>query len=196
MQELVIFLALPFLGVFAGEAERVGLGDVERREGGVGYRGSDGAERRVLVVRGNAARGLVRDELRDVLVAVVEIEEVVRTRGPLHPQGPRRDRLGRIPAKVKVVRRVRQREGDALCVAAQVGDAGIVRDDVRGIDGQIDEHGREKIAEKRKGERDGKREALQTAAGCIRHVQTPFGHVAENATDKLAPPRPERAPPV
>ena len=99
-------------------------------------------------------------------------------------------------SEVKVIRRVRQREGDALCVAAQVGDAGIVRDDIRGIDGQIDEHGREKTAEKRKGERDGKREALQTAAGCIRHVQTPFGHVAENATDKLAPPRPERAPPV
>ena len=107
MTIVVVDKAERVVSVFAGEAERVGLGDVEGREGRVGCRGSDGSEWRVFVMRGNAAGGLVGDKVGDVLVPVVEVEEVIGTRRPLHPQGPRRDRLGRIPAEGEVDRVVR-----------------------------------------------------------------------------------------
>ena len=107
MAVVVVDKAERVVSVFAGEAERVGLGDVERREGGVGCRRGERAERGVFVVRGYAAGGLVGDKVGDVLVPAVEVEEVIGTRRPLHPQGPRRDRLGRIPAEGEVDRVVR-----------------------------------------------------------------------------------------
>ena len=86
---------------FRGEAEgvfgeEVAVGDA----GGAGGTG-DGAEGGVVVVRGDAVlRGVVED-LRDVLVAVVRIEEIEPPVLGAHSQGPRSDGLRRVPHKLR-----------------------------------------------------------------------------------------------
>ena len=78
---------------FGGEAEGIGKG--------AGACGGDGAEGGVVVVRGDAVlRGVVED-LRDVLVAVVRIEEVESPVLGAHGQGPRGDGLCGVPHKLR-----------------------------------------------------------------------------------------------
>ena len=105
------------VGVLRREAEWVGFGDVERCEGSIGGGGSHRPKRRILVVRGDAAGGLVRDKVGDVLVSIVEVEEVVSARVALHPQGSSGDGLGRVPSKSKVNR--------VVCGGVQALDAEI-----------------------------------------------------------------------
>ena len=80
-------------GVFG---EEVAVGDA----GGAGGAG-DGAEGCVVVVRGDAVlRGVVED-LRDVLVAVVRVEEIEAPVLGAHSQGARGDGLRGVPHELR-----------------------------------------------------------------------------------------------
>lgn len=121
--------------VFGGEAVGVRFSDVERREGGVGGRGGHRAERRILVVRRDASGGLVGHKVGNVLVAVVEVEDVVSPRDALHPQGAGGNWLGRIPTEGEVYRIVR-RPVEPLNTEIPVIDESVVciGDGVDGLD--------------------------------------------------------------
>ena len=87
--------------VFGGEAEGVFGEDVAVGDAGGAEGAGDGAEGCVVVMRGDAVlRGVVED-LRDVLVAVVRIEEVEAPVLGTHGQRPRGDRLRGIPHKLR-----------------------------------------------------------------------------------------------
>ncbi len=88
--------------MLAAESERVGGGNIKCREGGVGGCGGHRTEGGVLIVRGDAASRLVGNQVGDVLIAIMEIEEVVRAGRPLHPQGAGGDGLGWIPAESEI----------------------------------------------------------------------------------------------
>ena len=92
------------VGVLGREAEWIGIGDVERHEVSVGCRYRKFAERGVFVVCWNSARGLVGHKVGNILVAVVEVEEIVSPRDALHPQGAGCNWLGRIPSEGEVTR--------------------------------------------------------------------------------------------
>ena len=77
MAVVVVHKTKCIVGVLGREAVGVGLGDVERRKGGVGGGRRDRAEGGVLVMRGDASRRLVGNQVGHVLVSVVEVEEVV-----------------------------------------------------------------------------------------------------------------------
>ena len=123
------------IGVFAREAVGVRLGDVEGGKCRVGRRGRNRTERGVLIMRGYAAGGLVGDKIRNVLVAVMEVEEVVCARGALHPQGTCHDRLGRIPTEgevdVVVRRGIETLNAEVAVVDKAMVDVGSSRDSAR-----------------------------------------------------------------
>lgn len=102
MPVIIVHETQHVIGVFTAEPEWVDLGDIEGREGCVGGDSGHYTEGCELVVRGNAARRLVGNELRDVLVAVVEVEEVVSPRDALHPKRAGGDWLRRIPSEGEV----------------------------------------------------------------------------------------------
>ena len=80
--------------VFGGEAEGVFGDEVAVGDAGGGGGAGDSAKGSVVVMRGDAVlRGVVED-LRDVLVAVVRVEEV-------EPQGARGDGFRRVPHKLR-----------------------------------------------------------------------------------------------
>ena len=108
MPVVVVHQPQRVVGVLGREAEWIGIGDVKRREGCVGCRYRKFAERGVFVVCWTSARGLVGDKVGNVLVAIVEVEEVVSPRDALHPQGACGNRLGRIPSEGEVNRVVRR----------------------------------------------------------------------------------------
>ena len=102
MSIVVIHQPKSIVGILRGEAIGVCVCNVERGEGDVGGGLRDHTEGCVLVVRGNAADRLVRDEVGNVLVAVVEVEEVVSSRDALHPERASGNRLSRIPSEGEV----------------------------------------------------------------------------------------------
>ena len=87
--------------VFGREAEGVFGEDVAVGDAGGGGGASDCAEGSVVVVRGDAVlRGMIED-LRDVLVAVVRVEEVEPPVLGAHGQGARGDGFRRVPHKLR-----------------------------------------------------------------------------------------------
>ena len=87
--------------IFRGEAEGVFGEDVAVGDAGGAEGTGDGAEGGVVVVGGNAVlRGVVED-LRDVLVAVVGVEEVEAPVLGAHDERPRGDRLRGVPHKLR-----------------------------------------------------------------------------------------------
>ena len=73
MPVVVVHQPQRVVGVLGREAEWIGIGDIERREGGVGCRYRKLAERGVFVMRGDAARGLVGHKVGNLLVAIMHI---------------------------------------------------------------------------------------------------------------------------
>ena len=104
MPVVVVHQPQRVVGIFRRKAVWIGLGYIERREGSVGCRYRKLAERGVFVVCWNSARGLVGHKVGNVLVAVMEVEEVVSPRDALHPQGAGCNWLGRIPSEGEVNR--------------------------------------------------------------------------------------------
>ena len=87
--------------VFGGEAEGIFGDKVAVGDAGGGGGAGDGAEGGVVVMRGDAVlRGVVED-LRDVLVAVVRIEEVEAPVLGAHGQRPCGDGFRRVPHKLR-----------------------------------------------------------------------------------------------
>ena len=101
MPVVVVHQPQRVVGVFTGEPKRIVLAEVVRRHGCAAACNRDHAEWRVFVVSRDAVRLLEEDEFRDVLVAVVGVEEVVL---PVLLEDERacRHRLRRIPAEDEV----------------------------------------------------------------------------------------------
>ena len=103
----VIYQIQIVIRILRRESERIVLAEVVRRHGRVLACRRDRAKGGVFVVSRDSVRLLEEDELRDVLVAVVGVEEVVLSVF-LEDKRACRHRLRRIPAEDEVDCVVRQ----------------------------------------------------------------------------------------